>query len=113
MRLTITEEAPDDLPSVESLVAIIREHPDRRQADRALTAAYRGIDSLTGVSGAAQWLHLAPKTIYSERSRKRADGTPRWPEPDETIGRSPLWSWRTLAWHAATMAQGFRNAGAQ
>ena len=81
-----------------------------KQINAALTLLAPDIDAVTGVAGAAAWLGKTPKTIYSERVRKRADGTPRWPEPTKMIGRAPHWSWRTLAWHAATMPQGFRNA---
>lgn len=117
MSVTITEAVPDGLPPVADVVAAIRsgleQDMDRDAIDRQLLTAYPGLDALTGVQGAADWLGLEPRSIYSERARKRADGTPRWPEPDRTISRSPFWTWRTLAWHAATMPQGHRPKNAQ
>lgn len=111
MGLTINEHPPAGLPPVADLVAVIRANPVPAALDKSCPGI--DLDAVTGTAGAADWLGVTKKTIYSERSRKKADGTPRWPKPDETIGRSPFWAWRTLAIHAAGMAQGFRNSATQ
>jgi hypothetical protein len=106
----ITERPPQGLPPLEVLTAVIRKHlsagSEREAVDAALDEAAPGLDRLTGVAGAAEWFGIAPKTIYQDSSRKRADGSPRWPAPDQVVGRSRLWTWRTLAWHAASSPGG-------
>jgi lambda repressor-like predicted transcriptional regulator len=116
MSLTITDHPPGGLPPVAEVAGTIREMDEagesREAIDAALTAKWPEVDALTGVPGAAEWLGLTPKSIYQERSRKRADGTPRFPASVPGV-RGLLWTWRTLAWHVAEMPEGPRKDSRQ
>jgi hypothetical protein len=95
MSLTITEHPPGGLPPAAEVAGTIREllksGESREAIDAALTARWPEVDSLTGVPGAAEWLSLTPKTIYQERSRRRADGKPRFPASAACCGRGARW----------------------
>jgi hypothetical protein len=70
------------------------------------------IDALADVQAAAAYLKISRNSIYRERSRKRADGTPAWPAPDQTAARSAMWTYRTLILHRASMpGQGSAGRG--
>lgn len=98
---------PAGLPSAAALIALVRE-----KGPEALDAYAPAIDEATDVAGAAAWLHIARTTISRERSRRRPDGTTRWPKPDYPAGRSGSWRYRTLVLHRAAMpGQGSAGRG--
>jgi hypothetical protein len=86
------------LPGAAELIALVRE-----KGPATLDAYAPGIDAATDVAGAAAWLGLKPAHISRERSRLRPDGRPRWPKPDYPVGRSGLWTYRTIVLHRAGM----------
>lgn len=99
---------PAGLPDAATLVAVARAAMaatgarKREAASRALNRYAPGIDQYTDMAGAAVFLGLKGKNSIRRRTtRTRADGTREWPEPDETFGRTPVWSYRTLVIHKA------------
>lgn len=97
---------PAGLPDADELIAVAQGALAGGTADdarRALDAYAPAVDTLVDAAAAAAWLGISPSSIYRERSRERADGTPGWPDPDRKFGRSGVWSYRTLVLHRATM----------
>lgn len=97
---------PQGLPEASHLISVAREALEGGtvgDAHRALDAYAPGVDELIDAAAAAEWLGISVSSIYRERSRVRADGSPGWPEPDDKFGRSGAWRYRTLALHRATM----------
>lgn len=98
----IATAAPESLPPGRQLTA--RLHGLTSTEQHAILAQYApAIDYLTGARGAAAWLGIKPASVYRDRNRVRADGTPAWPEPDKTELGHPLWSFRRLALHRANL----------
>lgn len=89
---------PPGLPPATELIALVRQ-----KGPAALDAYAPAIDVATDIGGAAAYLRIKPTTISSERSRRRPDGTRRWPKPDYPAGRSGSWRYRTLILHRAAM----------
>lgn len=110
--------ADPDLPDSKELIAGVKEamaqagtfgdpparlRAKRRAAGNKFLDRYKpGIDQLTDISGAARFLGLkGPDSLRRRQFRKRADGTPDWPESDEVFGRSKAWTYRTIVLHQA------------
>jgi hypothetical protein len=80
-------------------------------ADAVLNQWAPSIDALTDINGAAEFLGLkGADSLRRARWRKRADGTPGWPEPDEEFSAGPsanatrsvpTWRLRTIVLHRA------------
>lgn len=104
-----------ELPAAETVVDAARKAlrgGTAEDARRALDAFAPAVDELADVAAAAQWLGMSKASVYRERSRVRADGTPGWPAEDAMFGRSPAWTYRTLALHRAGMpGQGSAGRG--
>ena len=84
----------------------------RGEGPRALDRWAPAIDQLTDLAGAARFLGLkGPDSIRRRMTRTRADGTRKWPVPDQRFGRSPAWTYRTLVLHYAA-APGRGHPGA-
>ena len=97
---------PAGLPAADVLVAAAKEamrEGTREDAREALDAYAPAVDELADIAEAAAWLGISTASVYRERSRVRADGKAAWPEPDKTFGRSPAWTYRTLALYRAAM----------
>lgn len=74
----------------------------RAVASKALDPWEPAIDELADISQAAEFLRYAdPGSVLKRMQRTRQDDTPKWPEPDLQLGRSPGWSYRTLIVHLA------------
>jgi len=96
-----------DLPPAAELVQAVKDN-----GPHVLASYMPAIDRLADVAAAADWLGISKASIYRERSRTRADGAPAWPAPDETAGRSGMWTYRTLVLHRASMpGQGSAGRG--
>jgi hypothetical protein len=113
-------EIPAGLPPAAEVVEAVRaaraEAGTAKQAAARVTAALRafgpGLDELADTDAAAAWLGVKRDSIYRERTRELADGSPSWPAPDLTAGRSAMWTYRTLALHRAAMpGQGSAGRG--
>lgn len=100
-------ELPAGLPDADALLELVgrvrAEGGGEAEVRAALDAHAPGIDEMTDAAGAAAWLGISVDSVYRERSRTRADGTPGWPAPDFTAGRSGVWRYRTLIEHRASM----------
>lgn len=79
----------------------------REAASKALDQWAPAIDAMTDLAGAARFLGLKSATsLRQNKFRKRADGSPAWPEPDDSFGklgrgRSDVWKLRTIVIHRA------------
>jgi hypothetical protein len=116
--MTATKEAavseiPAGLPAAADLAQAARDAIEAgRDPSKALDAYAPAIDTLADAGTLAAWLGMSRASVYQERSRVNADGTPRWPAADETGGRSGLWRLRTVILHRATMpGQGSAGRG--
>ena len=85
-----------DLPPAAELIQLVKEN-----GDDALDAYAPQIDKLVDSAKAGPWVGIKAGSISRKRQRTRVDGTPEWPAPDDTFGRSPVWSYRTLVVHLA------------
>ncbi|WP_046495055.1 hypothetical protein [Streptomyces odonnellii] len=75
-----------DSAAVDKVIADHFQRPATKLKNRQLYTA-REIEAATGISAA---------TIRADQSKKRADGTPRWPAPDNTDGPANRWYGRTV-----------------
>lgn len=104
---------PAGLPTATELTEVAsRAITEGRDPAAALDDYAPEIDTLADAGELAAWLGMSRASVYQERSRVNADGSPRWPAADETGGRSGLWRLRTLILHRATMpGQGSAGRG--
>lgn len=94
-----------ELPDAVALIQRVRDaltEGRRADADRFLDECGPAIDELADIPTIAAWLGISPSSIYRERSRRRADGSAAWPEPDSEFGRSGAWRYRTVVLHRAS-----------
>jgi hypothetical protein len=89
---------PGGLPDPDFLIALVR-----RDGPAALDAYAPAIDTIVDVAGAAQWLGRQKAGISRDRSRRLADGTPRWPAPDNLSGRIGSRRCQTIIKHLAAL----------
>ncbi len=97
------------LPEATELVDLAKAAiADGRDPNAVLDAYAPAIDELADAETLRVWLGWRSRaTIYQERSRKNADGSPRWPASDVPFGRSGLWRYRTIVlFRAAMVGQG-------
>lgn len=79
----------------------------REAASMALDRWAPDIDAMTDLAGAAKFLGLkSAVSLRQNKFRTRADGTPAWPDPDDSFGvvgrgRSDVWKLRTIVIHRA------------
>lgn len=92
--------AVTDLPDAPDAARQARDQAARTALDRWAPA----IDEYLDAHAAADWLGLAVASVYQERGKTRADGTPGWPDADIKMGRSFGWTRRTLVVHRASQA---------
>ena len=104
---------PEDLPPAPELVAAVREAINAGQDPAVVLDRYApAVDVLADASAAGAFLGMSRASVYQERSRCNADGSPRWPASDVPAGRSGLWKYRTLILHRAQMpGQGSAGRG--
>lgn len=94
----------EDLPAARELVAIVRTAIEaHKDPSRALDPYAPAIDTLANAEQAGAFVGLSTASVYQERSRKNADGSPRWPASDVPAGRSAFWTYRTIVLHRAAM----------
>jgi hypothetical protein len=98
MSLLDGESEPPGLPAAAELIALVR-----AQGPASLDVYAPAIDAPVDVAGAASWLGRQRDSISRDRSRRLADGTPRWPRPDYPSGRSGSWRYRTIVMHLAAL----------
>lgn len=75
-----------DTSAVDAVIAKHFTRPAVELEPRRMYTA-KEIAELTGISAA---------TIRADRTKLRADGTPRWPAPDDTAGPAHRWSGTTV-----------------
>jgi hypothetical protein len=108
---TLIGEAIADLATASAAERRHRDERARAAANRALDQWKPAIDELADISEAAAFLRFKdPGTITKKMQRTRHDGTPEWPEPDEMLGRSRGWTYRTIVREMA-MAPGQGRPG--
>jgi hypothetical protein len=94
---TAIGEAIVDLATANAAERRRRDERARAAANRALDQWKPAIDELADLTEAAAFLHFKdPGSITKRMQRTRLDGTPSWPEPDKTLGRSRGWTYRTI-----------------
>ena len=102
-----TEQLPERMPSAEWLINDARERlaeghtPEdlRMQWDHAWGGA---TELLAPIPVLAAWLGVEKSTIYMARTRKRTDGSPVWPDEDETILGRKMWRFASVALNRAS-----------
>ena len=101
-----TDSLPDGLPAAEEITARARDRlaaGDSPGAVRvALVTEYPLLGLLAPVPALAKWLGMTEQAIYAGRTRKRSDGRPVWPEPEETILGRKMWTFAGIALHRAS-----------
>lgn len=85
-----------ELPPAADLVRLVKS-----EGEAALDAYAPRVDEQIDMAVAGAWLNIQAASISRMKQRTRRDGSPAWPEPDNTHGRSPVWSYRTLVLHLA------------
>ncbi|MEV7422854.1 hypothetical protein [Streptomyces sp. NPDC091212] len=75
-----------DPAAVDPIATAAYRRPTTELRPRRLYTA-REIATATGISAG---------TIRADRTKKRADGTPRWPAPDDTDGPAHRWYGKTI-----------------
>ncbi|MFE7128945.1 hypothetical protein [Streptomyces sp. NPDC057617] len=75
-----------DSAAVDKVISDHFQRPAAKLVARRLYTA-REIEAATGISAA---------TIRADQSKKRANGTPRWPEPDDTSETANRWFGATI-----------------
>ena len=101
-----TDTLPDDLPDAADLIKELKatQDPAGRQA---IIARYPVLDLLAPVPVLAKWLHMKEQSIYAARTAKRGDGTPVWPDADETVLGRKMWRFSTAALNRAGSRRGW------
>lgn len=96
-----TDRLPDGMPDAAALIEHLRAEadPDKRAA---IVAGHPVLGLLAPIPVLAAWLDVKEASIYMARTRKRADGSPVWPDEDDTVLGRKMWRFSTVALHRAS-----------
>ena len=107
------QPGPGGLPDAAELTAAVRQligearaagrRDPLRAAARLLDRFRPAVDEPADTRRAADWLGIQPASVYREKDRVNADGSPRWAEPDGKHGNSEVWTYRAIVLARAQM----------
>jgi hypothetical protein len=101
MSETFTDKLPEGMPDAAALIEQLRAEPDP-DARQSILAGYPVLELLAPIPVLAKWLDIDKSSVYMARTRKRPDGSPVWPDEDETILGRKMWRFSTIALSRAT-----------